>query len=86
MLFRSEIKTGGEPLPKRNPNVFVILYHHNMQAVRVSLNCGVNISVRNLDGHIAQDMLQEQTHVEIRDMLSHTGALRCLFIPTNPQI
>ena len=56
------------------------LYHYNMQAVRELLNCGVNLNVRNLEGHTAQDMLQEQGQVnngEIRDMLSHSGALSC---------
>ncbi|KAM4084524.1 hypothetical protein ACB094_08G138700 [Castanea mollissima] len=61
-----------------NTILHVAVCKNETQAVRVSLNCGVNISVGNLDGHTAQDMLQEQTHVEIRDMLSHTGASRIL--------
>ena len=60
------------------------LYHYNVQAVRVLLNCGVNLNVRNSDGHTAQDMLQEQTqenNSEIMDMLSYDGALSCLCLP-----
>lgn len=38
-LKTGEIKTEGEPLPKKE--IPMCLYHHNMQAVRVSLNCGV---------------------------------------------
>ena len=48
------------------------LYHYNMQAVRELLNCGVNLNARNLEGHTAQDMLQEQTQVNnsmISDLL-----------------
>ena len=55
------------------------LYHYNMQAVRELLNCGVNLNVRNLEDHTAEDMLQEQGQVnsEIGDMLSYAGALSC---------
>ena len=60
------------------------LYHYNVQAVRVLLNCGVNLNVRNSDGHTAQDMLQEQTQEnssEIMNMLSCAGALSRLCLP-----
>ena len=43
--------------------ILMRLYHYNMQAVRELLNCGVNLNARNLEGHTAQDMLQEQTQV-----------------------
>ena len=51
-----------------------------MQAVRELLNCDVNLNVRNLKGHTAQDMLRERregNNGEIRDMLSCAGALSC---------
>ena len=60
--------------------ILMRLYHYNMQAVRELLNCGVNLNVRNLEGHTAQDMLQERRQAndgEIRDMLSCAGALSC---------
>ena len=55
-----------------------------MQAVRELLNCDVNLNVRNLKGHTAQDMLQEQTQVNnsgIRDLLICYGALSCSLRP-----
>ena len=60
------------------------LYHYNMQAVRELLNCGVNLNARNLEGHTAQDMLQEQTQVNnsaIRHLLICCGALSCSLRP-----
>ena len=52
--------------------ILMRLRHYNMQAVRELLNCGVNLNARNLEGHTAQDMLQEQTQVNnsmISDLL-----------------
>ena len=64
--------------------ILMRLYHYNMQAVRKLLNCGVNLKARNLEGHTAQDMLQEQTQVNnsgIRDLLICCGALSCSLRP-----
>ena len=64
--------------------ILMRLYHYNMQAVRKLLNCGVNLKNRNLEGHTAQDMLQEQTQVNnsgIRDLLICCGALSCSLRP-----
>ncbi|XP_030955403.1 ankyrin repeat-containing protein BDA1-like [Quercus lobata] len=63
-----------------NTVLHVAVSKNQTEAVRKLLNRGVNLNVRNLEGHTAQDMLQEQRQVnngEIRDMLSYAGALSC---------
>ncbi|KAF3950602.1 hypothetical protein CMV_023669 [Castanea mollissima] len=69
---------------KGNTVLHVAVSKNQTEAVRELLNCGVSLNFRNLEGHTAQDMLQEQTQVnnsEIRDLLSYAAALSCSFLP-----
>uniref|UniRef100_A0A7N2KLD9 PGG domain-containing protein n=1 Tax=Quercus lobata TaxID=97700 RepID=A0A7N2KLD9_QUELO len=69
---------------KGNTLLHVAVSKNQTEAVRKLLNCGVNLKARNLEGHTAQDMLQEQTQVNnsgIRDLLICCGALSCSLRP-----
>ncbi|XP_030955472.1 ankyrin repeat-containing protein BDA1-like isoform X2 [Quercus lobata] len=61
-----------------NTVLHVAVSKNETEAVRELLNCGVNLNARNLEGHTAQDILQERSQVnnsEIRDMLCYAGVL-----------
>ena len=56
------------------------LHQYNLQAVRVLLNCLVNLNVKNFVDKTPQDMLQENNSDEIRYMLSN-GVFSCFCLP-----